>query len=472
MDASCITTMQNLFYNCEKLKSVRFGSKFDTKNTSDMSNMFANCKSLTSIDFGNKFTTSGASNMSGMFQGCEKLASLDLNSSFDTSKAYFMNDMFKGCKALKSLDLSNWNTKHFMQTNNMFKDCQNLQTIVVSSKWDMSSIKTSENMFYGATKIRGQRGTGYNSAKLDSEYARLDYGQNERGYLTPNHTIFNGASLTLDGDIGVNIFADLGADAVKVVVAGPNDDFEFSGEELEALKLTEGDYAGLYKFTYRVSSIQANEKISIKVYDKYNNTIALYNSKDELLDADYGYAVNDYIANYDFESENTDLNNLVFSLDEYCKAAENYFCDGANTITVADPESANYVKDEEFIDYGIEKKGNPEAKIALILNSETAIRIKYLTTPDATEMKLIDADENETTIEKEDDGCFYIRNISADKLATSYKVQFGMKQFSNLSALSYGYAVLDGGSTNPDLIALVKSLYQYAKAAEAYKAAL
>ena len=62
-----------------------------------------------------------------------------------------------------------------------------------------------------------------------------------------------------------------------------------------------------------------------------------------------------------------------------------------------------------------------------------------------------------------------IPNISVDKLTDEYKLKIGKTTF-NFSALSYGYVVMNGGSTDAALQTLIKTLYVYSQAAIAYRA--
>ena len=70
----------------------------------------------------------------------------------------------------------------------------------------------------------------------------------------------------------------------------------------------------------------------------------------------------------------------------------------------------------------------------------------------------------------EKDGYYYkeITGISADKLGTAQSVTVDGYTVS-YSPLSYAYAVLKSDSTDESLKNLVKALYLYEQAAEAYK---
>ncbi|MBR6958678.1 MAG: BspA family leucine-rich repeat surface protein, partial [Erysipelotrichaceae bacterium] len=67
----------------------------DTTAVTSMKDMFKNCNDLISVSF-LKFNTSNVTDMSGMFDGCTSLEKLDL-SSFNTERVLEMDNMFGNC---------------------------------------------------------------------------------------------------------------------------------------------------------------------------------------------------------------------------------------------------------------------------------------------------------------------------------------------------------------------------------------
>jgi surface protein len=101
-----------------------------------MNKMFYNCKKLKSIKFPEEKKISGL-NMRNLFLNCSSLTSLDL-SSFDTSNVIYMENMFNGCTKLESLDISNFNTNSLTNMFGMFKECSsliylNMKSVVIDS---------------------------------------------------------------------------------------------------------------------------------------------------------------------------------------------------------------------------------------------------------------------------------------------------------------------------------------------------
>ena len=67
-DASKVTSMFGMFYQCSSLKEINFGN-IDTSSLNNMESLFDLCFSLTTVDL-SKFDTSKVTTMSGMFYFC------------------------------------------------------------------------------------------------------------------------------------------------------------------------------------------------------------------------------------------------------------------------------------------------------------------------------------------------------------------------------------------------------------------
>ena len=171
LNTSEVTSMDRMFYNCQKLKALDL-TKFNTENVENMFQMFYNCQTLKELDL-SKFNTenveyfdytgpyyqlfSGCSaleklnvsnwsneninSLRGMFEGLTSLKTLTMKN-FGTENVTNMSDMFKNCSALENLDLSSFNAENLNQTYNMFDGCAKLQ------KLDLSNFKP--NNFNGA----------------------------------------------------------------------------------------------------------------------------------------------------------------------------------------------------------------------------------------------------------------------------------------------------------------------------------
>ena len=198
-----------------------------------------------------------------MFSNCEKLEKIDL-SSFDTSKVEDMEDMFNGCEALEYLDLTGFDTSSVTSTESVFLNCKGL-------KDKISTVK--------------------------------------------------GMSLTLEGNIGVNISFTPCESLSKAVLSGPDGDITIDKADLAAYT----DETGVCKLTYPVNATQAGEAVTMKTFDADGRQLILVNEDEKILSfVQAECSVQDYIDSYAQYQSSEKLDALVDSLSNYCDAANAY----------------------------------------------------------------------------------------------------------------------------------------------------
>ena len=180
-NTSNVNNMLMMFERCYNLYSIDL-SNFDTSNVTDLGGMFEYCYKLVSVDLSN-FDTSNVTDMSAMFAECYNLASIDL-SNFNTSNVNNMGHMFYKCRSLTTLDLSNFDTSNVTGMKFIFNLCEKLTTIFCSDRWDTNKVTLSDEMFNECYNLIGGQGTTYDSSHIDKEYARIDGGPSNPGYLT------------------------------------------------------------------------------------------------------------------------------------------------------------------------------------------------------------------------------------------------------------------------------------------------
>lgn len=144
---------------------------------------FYELKELTSVDFSN-FETGMVTNMRGMFRGCTKLTEVKNITSWNTKNVEDMEFLFRDCTSLTTLDLSGWNTANVTDMSHMFLSCGRLVSIYVGSGWNTDNASSSGKMFEQCKKLKGGKGTSYDSAHTDKAYARIDGGAENPGYFT------------------------------------------------------------------------------------------------------------------------------------------------------------------------------------------------------------------------------------------------------------------------------------------------
>ena len=190
-DTSAVRDMQHMFDGCASLGALNV-SRFDTSAVTNMDSMFRNTGNISKLDV-SSFNTASVTNMNGMFAGTG-METLNL-SAFDTSAVTTMNGMFQS-SALVTLDLtdgedSKWNTAKVTDMTSMFRNCAALTTVNVHyGTFNTDAVTGSADMFTSSTKLTGGRGTAYDPAHIDKEYARVDLGTRQPGYFTDPALLF------------------------------------------------------------------------------------------------------------------------------------------------------------------------------------------------------------------------------------------------------------------------------------------
>ena len=179
-DTGNLTIMTNMFFNCRSLETLDLSS-WNTGNVTNMSNMFGGCTSLQSLNLSG-WDVSEAPNMKLMFNGCSSLTTLDV-SDWTIGSANFIN-LFLGCTGIRTLDLSTWNTSGVIAMHTMFQDCSNLTTIYVGEGWSTESVTNTGSLFGGCTSLVGGMGTTFDPDHIGLDYAHIDGGPDNPGYLT------------------------------------------------------------------------------------------------------------------------------------------------------------------------------------------------------------------------------------------------------------------------------------------------
>ena len=145
-----------------------------------MNNMFNNIK-VKAIKGLENFNTSNVTNMNGMFAN-SNVKVINLNN-FNTSKVTDMSYMFYN-NEIQTLDLSSFDTNSVTNMQGMFSRDIYLKTIYIGSKFNVSNVTNSADMFNECNNFVGGSGTKFDSTKIDKTYAHIDGGENNPGYFT------------------------------------------------------------------------------------------------------------------------------------------------------------------------------------------------------------------------------------------------------------------------------------------------
>ena len=88
-----------------------------------------------------------------MFRNCQNIRSIDL-SSFDSSEVEDMSRMFFKCIYLEELNLSNLDTKNVSNMQAMFQKCKNIEKIEFSPSFITEKVKDISLMFYDCNNLK------------------------------------------------------------------------------------------------------------------------------------------------------------------------------------------------------------------------------------------------------------------------------------------------------------------------------
>ena len=137
--------------------------------------------------------------------------------------------LFEGFGLCGSMDLHSVNTANMMSTDRMFADCPSLTAIYAGAGWTTESVTSSDGMFAGCTALAGSMGTPFDANHTDAEYARIDRGAEQPGYLTALFTI------TLSQDVTATPAPTLTQGDVSLYAAGTSITLSYSGEVPEGI---------------------------------------------------------------------------------------------------------------------------------------------------------------------------------------------------------------------------------------------
>ncbi len=299
--------------------------------------------------------------------------------------------------------------------------------------------------------------------------------------LDETATEFKGASITLDGKIGVNFYMTFSNDvlndtASKVVLSTS----EGILTEIPVTNWSLDSTYGMYKFTAYVNSNEMDKDVTATLVTSNESTVMGTSS------------VNSYIvALKNQEGGNATLTDLADSIKTYGECSSAYFTDGATISDSVKKSIDSQFGDTSLDDYAMSSEGNVTGltygKSSLVLNSGTKIKHYFTLSDDSSTdnytfkvHRLSDNVEVPCEVKFLDNTCVvYIDNIDACNLNEFYVLDIvntdtGEQYTLKYSALSYADIVLNQPPTstvkNLDTLQyLMKSLYLYNSCANAYK---
>ncbi|SDB57205.1 hypothetical protein SAMN02910317_02981 [Ruminococcaceae bacterium FB2012] len=296
-------------------------------------------------------------------------------------------------------------------------------------------------------------------------------------------TYILGVSLSLRGEIGVNIYVRAGTDLGTggyMTVQGPND------SEAKKVMLDDSSYddeQDAYRISCPVYSAQMGEKVTFILYNSAGVKQQLWNSERNAsyYEDPFTYSVCDYAANVVKEGSQASakLKDLASNMLLYGAWSREYLISKdkipseTKEIISGGPTAITGVDQKTLVDYALETSDNfdvPELQMSLRLETTTSIRLYY----SGAKIQDITAAFGSIPVDiikGRSGGLNYIEipDIAAQHLGDKYTVKFGQKGTIKVSALSFAKLVLDANNNGTsELCELSRALYKYNIAAKNY----
>ncbi len=182
-----LTSVREMFKDCKNLRYISFNTRAKIEGTG-LEGMFSGCETLHGV-FINYIDTSLVTSFEDMFLNCKKLKTLDElkykktddKYNWDVSNVTNFARMFCGCESIEKLELSNWDTSKGSKWDDMFSYCHNLKTIQV---WTEYPTWTGDgHVFKECWALEGGNGTKWDGHKISMWHAHVDEKGNP-GYFT------------------------------------------------------------------------------------------------------------------------------------------------------------------------------------------------------------------------------------------------------------------------------------------------
>ena len=298
------------------------------------------------------------------------------------------------------------------------------------------------------------------------------------GALTVGAEVY-GSSVSLKGDIALNFFLIL----PEKVTKDENAYVTLNETKYPVSKATTRNVEGVgttYQFTIALTAKQMNDKVTLKVFNGEDAVVPLYrhSNGEDVTETGYVYSVQDYIQKT-LENPEADekLKALVQAMSDYGSLAQVQF--EYNLENLAEVKGdLNSVTAETVAAYapvvtegtatGVTFKGP-----SLVLKTQTALRLYFeLAEGEIGDYTFKVGTKTKTPTETADGWMIEIPNISAKDLDKVYTVKVtsgdGTVLTLKVSALSYVYNTLNSETSDAKLVNLVKGVYLYNQAANAY----
>ena len=288
-----------------------------------------------------------------------------------------------------------------------------------------------------------------------------------------------GCSLSLDGDIGVNFYVVLPEEFIN----DPDAYITLNTTRLTLADATASTSGGqqLYKWKYRVVAKRMPEDVVLNVYNGAGEKLKLesFTTGEDFTESGYATSVSRYIQQTLASSSNAKLIALVKALSDYGSKAQMHF--NHNTSAAAaiynqaaiDAVTAETVEPFRYTKTQTEQPGVSFAALTLVLESETTLKLYFKLNEGVIGDYSFTLDGKAVT-PTYSKGYYVveIKDIAAKNLDKVYTVKVsdssGVILTVNSCALSYACQVMNLEGQSEKLLQVVKALYLYNQAANAY----
>lgn len=290
-----------------------------------------------------------------------------------------------------------------------------------------------------------------------------------------------GYTLSLSGNIGVNFYMELDESVVADATAYmqftlPNGSAKIMvSDAVKDTTIIPGKT--YYMFTCEVAAKEMTSEIKAQIITANGNS------------TEYSYTVKkyaDYIIANNYSDETKALVKAMLNYGGHAQTYFEYNTDQMANVDLTEAEkSLENVAKDAVNDYVSSTEGTlPEGVTyygsSVLMKSETTIR-HYFTLAEGASISdyTFRVDGESVTPAVKDESYYYIdiKNVAAADLDIAYELtvasNVGVQTWTiSYSAMSYVYAILDGGTSKEAMADLAKTLYLYWKAAEAYSASI
>ncbi len=175
-DTSKVETTRCMFYFDNKLTEIIGEEAWNLNNVETVQSMFRACTSLVTLDV-NNWGLAKTKNFSGFFcansdnTGAMALKNLVGMENWNIQSVETLSDAFYGCGKLETMDMSGWNVTNLTEMSHMFADCYKLKNVYFTG-WQTTSLTSMDAIFNHCTSVETVDMSMFDTSKV-REFSQL-----------------------------------------------------------------------------------------------------------------------------------------------------------------------------------------------------------------------------------------------------------------------------------------------------------